>query len=123
MRHVHWKSAPLVATLSVLLAACPGDDPGTDDGTADDATVTISGSIFQPDTISVETGTRVTFVNEDMVQHTVTAGTPGDESGEFHEVLSGQDERAEVTLDDAGTYPYFCRVHPGMTATIEVGSG
>jgi plastocyanin len=133
---------PLVAVLA--LAACGDDDsaapatPGgaaTDDavtedldegdgaGSADGHTVTIQTFQFQPDPIVVPAGTTITFVNEDNIDHTVTAGTREDPTPEvFDGQLPEQGATFELTLDEPGTYDYFCTVHsgPGMTGVITV---
>jgi plastocyanin len=114
----------LAAVLSLLLVACPADDPDDEpaDGIAGDGeTVTISGFEFEPASLTVEAGASVSFVNEDSVVHTVTAGSPDEQTGEFDESLSEGDE-ATIVFDEAGTFPYFCQVHPTMTGEVQVGS-
>lgn len=108
----------LLAALPALgLAACGGDD------SAAVATVTIKTFDFQPDPIEVDAGTTITFVNQDAIDHTVTAGTRDEPTSEvFDGLLPDQGSTFELTLDEPGEYPYFCRIHPGpgMTATIIV---
>jgi plastocyanin len=111
-----------VGTVALVLAACGGDE-GPEPAGASPATVTIETFTFAPDPITVPAGTTVTFVNRDGIDHTVTAGTrEAPDPDTFDEVLPGRDASAEVTLDEPGTYDYFCRIHdgPGMTATIVV---
>ena len=76
--------------------------------------VTISGFVFEPDTVEVAVGDTVTWTNEDSVDHTVTA-----EGGAFSEPIGGGDE-VSVTFDEAGTYEYFCGIHPDMTGEVVV---
>ena len=117
----------LFALLAVVaLAACGGDDDTdaaeapVDEGTVE---VTVQTFDFQPDPLVVPAGTAITFVNGDAIDHTVTAGT---RDAPRPEVFDGAlpDEGAEflLTLDERGTYEYFCAIHegPGMTATITV---
>lgn len=111
----------LLAALALLLVACPADEPGDGDPGPDEHTVTISGNSFEPSSMQVDVGATVMFVNEDTVGHTVTAGTPGEATGEFDDSLSAGDV-VEVDFDDAGTYEYFCQVHPSMTGEIQVDS-
>jgi plastocyanin len=90
---------------------------------ADEATVTIRTFDFQPDPLVVAAGTTITFVNEDAIDHTVTAGTRDDPAPElFDGQLPEQGATFELSLDEPGTYDYFCTVHPGpgMTAVITV---
>jgi plastocyanin len=133
------------AAMALALAACSGDDPPTDDTPADDtaaeapadaadgedtaaegdevsdgdATVVASFFTFEPEELSVATGTTVTFVNEDSVRHTFTSGE-GEADGTFDLETVAEGDTAEFTFDEAGTYPYFCEVHASMTGTITV---
>jgi plastocyanin len=91
------------------------DDGGGEDGAA----VTIASSAFEPQSLEVTAGTTVTWTNEDGFAHTVTAGAPGSPEDTFAESLEGGDE-AEITFDEAGTFPYFCNIHPSMTGEVVV---
>jgi plastocyanin len=85
--------------------------------------VTIETFDFQPDPLVVAAGTTITFVNDDKIDHTVTAGTRDDPAPDlFDGTLPEQGSTFELTLDEPGTYDYFCRIHPGpgMTGTITV---
>lgn len=113
-------TAALAVALSLLLVGCPADDAAETEPDGDAAAVTISGSQFEPDSLEVAAGTTVTFENEDAVGHTVTAGAPDEETGEFDESLSSQGATSEVTFDEPGTYPYFCRIHQSMRGEIVV---
>ena len=115
----------LAPTLLVTLglAAC-GDtgaaEPGEDSG---GATVTVATFAFAPDPLVVPAGTEIRFVNEDAIDHTVTAGTREvPEPERFDGQLPEKGSTFELTLDEPGTYDYFCEIHPGpgMTATIRV---
>jgi plastocyanin len=120
----------LPAALLVVagLTACGDtDDGGADAPTTtagtDGATVTVKTFAFGPDPLEVPAGTAITFLNEDAIDHTVTAGTrDAPEPGRFDGQLPGKGATFELTLDEPGTYEYFCQIHPGpgMTATIEV---
>lgn len=113
----------LVLAAAILLAACGADDETATPSGGNGTTVTVSTFDFQPDPLVVPAGTTVTFVNEDAIDHTVTAGTRDDPTPEVFD--GGLPERGatfDLTLDEPGTYDYFCEVHPGpgMTATITV---
>jgi plastocyanin len=81
------------------------------------AEVAIQDFSFEPQTVGVEVGGSVTWTNEDNVTHTVTA-----EDGSFDSGNLNQGESATVTFDDAGTFPYFCQIHPFMRGTVQVGA-
>jgi len=121
-------TVPLVLVLA--LAACGGGgDPTPQAAPAGGAggagaTVTVETFSFGPDPIAVEPGTTITFVNGDAIDHTVTAGTRAQpEPSRFDGTLAEEGSTFELTLDEPGTYDYFCRIHdgPGMTASITVG--
>jgi plastocyanin len=119
-------SAVFVLAAVTALAACGGDDDGAagpETVGAEGVTVTVKTFDFQPDPLTVPAGTTITFVNDDAIDHTVTAGTRERPMPEvFDGQLPEQGATFELTLDEPGTYDYFCEIHPGpgMTATIEV---
>jgi plastocyanin len=79
-------------------------------------TVTIKNFAFTPATVHVGVGTKITFVNDDSVDHDVTA-TSG---ASFKSSLFGKGGHYVVTADKAGTIDYVCTVHPYMKAQIVV---
>lgn len=122
-----WRVAAIVALLVVIAtaAACSsGDDkPSGTGASSGDATVTIDTFDFQPDPLVVAPGTTVRFANRDAIAHTVTAGTRERPApAVFDETLPDEGASVEITLEEPGTYDYFCRFHPGpgMTATMTV---
>ena len=108
----------LVAAALVVLGVvgCDGEaDDGADEGSgADAATVTMVEFAFEPSVLTVPAGTEVMFSNADSVPHTATA-----DDGSFDVELSASNELS-TTFDEAGSFPYHCSIHPGMTAQIVV---
>jgi len=77
---------------------------------------------FIPNTIAVAIGETVTWENTDNAAHTATGGNPTDgASGSFDSSLMMVGGSYSHTFDSAGTYPYFCMVHPWMQGTVVVG--
>ena len=77
---------------------------------------------FLPYEETVAKGATVTWSNDDSAAHTVTSGTPtGGPDGLFDSSIFMAGNSFEFTFDDAGTYDYFCMVHPWMTGIINVG--
>ena len=71
---------------------------------------------FQPATLTVPAGTKVTFVNVDEEPHTVAS-----KDGKFTKSKAlDTDREFVVTLTAPGDYAYFCTVHPHMTGKITV---
>lgn len=102
-------------------SSLPVDQPTSDAGAG--TTVSVEAFSFPDEPITVSAGTPVTFVNQDDVNHTVTSGTPDDppepSSGVFDEDLPAAGE-ATITVDEPGTYPFFCEVHQDMTGELVV---
>lgn len=96
---------------------------GSDSTTAPDegsgSAVTIADFTYDPSPIEVSAGDTVTWTNDDGVAHTVTAGTPEAPGDTFDEKVDAG-ASAEVTFDEAGTFSYFCAIHPTMTGEVVV---
>ena len=74
---------------------------------------------FIPNAATVAIGGTVTFVNSDTAPHTSTSGTPSDgPDGVWDSSLVMPGSSYDTTISSAGTYDYFCMVHPWMTGTI-----
>jgi plastocyanin len=82
---------------------------------AGEASINISGSKFDPATITVKVGTTITWTNQDTTAHTVTA-----DDGSWTSDRLNQGATYSHTFDQAGTYTYKCSIHPSMTGTIVV---
>ena len=88
--------------------------------TVRDTTVTIQTFGFRPRTLEVRAGTRVTWRNQDDIEHTVTSGTPESRDDRFASVLSAKGAKYSVTFTKAGSYAYFCDRHPFMRGEVHV---
>jgi len=70
---------------------------------------------FIPSTVTIEAGETVTWENNDTAAHTATAGSATDgPSGVFDSSLIMAGSSFSHTFEDAGSYDYFCMVHPWM---------
>ena len=79
------------------------------------AEVKIDNFSFAPQTVTVSVGATVTWINRDDIPHT-TVST----DGAFKSKVMDTDEKFSYTFDKAGTYPYYCSIHPKMTGKILV---
>ena len=104
-----------VATTTTPAFAGGGCHSGATDGTGD--TVQIVDACFTPTILRIAPGDAVRFVNTDPFVHNVTANG----WGHFDDLQPGDGFTA--TFDAAGTYPYACTYHPGMSGAIVVGDG
>jgi len=78
-------------------------------------------SCFLPSTVAIQPGGTVTWENTDNAAHTATSGSQvSGPDGVWDSSLMMVNGSYSVTLDDEGTYPYFCMVHPWMQGTVIV---
>lgn len=70
---------------------------------------------FQPPHLAVAAGDTLSWVNHDIVPHTVTVADARWDSGEL---LPG--DTFTVVLENVETLRYECRYHPTMTGTLAV---
>jgi plastocyanin len=76
---------------------------------------------YAPADITINVGDTVEWINVDTAAHTVTGGSPADgPSGVFDSSLVMADAVYAFTFDDAGSYDYFCMVHPWMVGSVTV---
>ena len=83
-------------------------------------TVTIQNFAFVPQTLTVKTGTKVTWTNNDSAPHTVTS-TDGPSTGaattaQFDSGQMASGDSYSFTFTKAGTYYYECTIHASMAA-------
>jgi plastocyanin len=70
---------------------------------------------FKPDTITVPVGTTVVWENDDNIVHTVVSL-----DGAFRSPALDTEDKFSFTFDKAGTFEYFCSLHPHMKAKVVV---
>ncbi len=76
---------------------------------------------FIPNTVTIDIGGTVTWENNDTAAHTSTGGSATDgPSGVFDSSLIMAGSSFSHTFEDAGTFDYFCMVHPWMVGTVIV---
>jgi plastocyanin len=78
-------------------------------------TVTIDGSRFEPETLSVVAGDTVMWVNKDLVAHTATSKT-----GVFDSGLIAPGKSWKYKPKRVGDFAYSCTYHPTMNGTLRV---
>jgi plastocyanin len=79
------------------------------------AEVKIDNFSFGPGTVTVALGTTVVWTNRDDIPHTVVST-----DGVFKSKVLDTDEKFSYTFGKAGTFPYFCSLHPKMTGKVVV---
>lgn len=85
-------------------------------GKADTTVKQVTGQKFSPDSVNVKVGQTVEWVNADTIAHNVTfTGHDDLSNGNMN-----QGDTWYVTFTQAGSYPYQCTFHSGMTGTVTV---
>lgn len=126
----------LLAGVGLLLAACSSSGTGATStasaspaatasasqaASGGEATVTMVGFKFDPTTLSVQAGTKVTFTNNDGATHDVAEGQDGKKAdgAKFDEEVK-PGASTTITFDQAGTVHVTCLIHPTMNMTVTV---
>ena len=107
-------AAPVMIAMLLLFAGSPRVT-ANDQPSAVNAEVKIDNFVFGPDTLTVPVGATVTWTNKDDIPHT-TVST----DGVFKSKVMDTDEKFSYTFAKAGTYPYYCTIHPKMTGKVVV---
>ena len=108
-------------TIAALLSgfslfAVAGEMKGTGASGAGQNKIEIKDFAFNPQTITVKSGEKITWINRDDEPHTVVSV----EKQFKKSTALDTDQEFTVVAGSPGTYSYFCSVHPKMTGTIVV---
>ena len=103
----------LIAML--LLFAGSSSVRANDQPSAANAAVKIDNFVFGPQAITVPVGTTVTWTNSDDIPHTAVST-----DGVLKSTALDTNEKFSYTFTKAGTYSYYCSVHPKMTGQVVV---
>jgi plastocyanin len=105
-----------IAFLNLSLFALAGEMKNDDSTSSKQNRIEIKDFAFNPQTITVKSGEKVTWINRDEEPHTiVSVGKQFKKS-----TALDTDQEFTITVGAPGTYDYFCSVHPKMTGTIVV---
>ena len=105
-----------IAFLNLSLFALGGEMKSTDQTTTKQNRIEIKDFAFNPKTLTVKSGEKVTWINRDEEPHTVVSV----EKQFKKSTALDTDQEFTITAGAPGTYTYFCSVHPKMTGTIVV---
>lgn len=94
------------ALMAALLAAGPA--------AAARYTVVLKDMAFGPVPTELHVGDVIVWDNEDIFEHTATARDMS------FDVDLPAGAKAETVMKKAGSIPFYCRFHPGMTGTLVV---
>jgi plastocyanin len=129
--------APVLISLMLGFSACGGGEDGststnaqttagtTAESSSNDsapsgeavraAKVEIADFAYDPDSVTVQVGGKVIWLNQDSAPHTATA-----EDGSFDTGTLEEGKLKSETFKQLGTYDYVCEIHPSMHGTVEV---
>lgn len=108
--------------LALAAHGCGDDDAptGPGGGGTPDVTISIVGNLgassYSPSPDTVKVGQKVSWRNNDSMAHTATA-----DGGSFNTgTISAGTLSTPITMNTAGSFPYHCTPHPGMTGILVV---
>ena len=110
-------TAPTPAGASEPAASAPAAGGGGCSASSDApaVTVNIQNFAFAPPEVTAAVGETIGWTNADSTPHTASTDDGGCDTGNI-----AQNATAGLVFDAAGTYPYHCKIHPNMTATITI---
>ncbi len=97
---------------SAMEAVVPGEMPQADEIVHE---VRIVDNKFVPETIEINAGDTVQWVNMDNMKHTISF-----ENDAIFDEEIGPNARISFSTEEKGTYDYSCTIHPGMRGRIIV---
>lgn len=118
---------------AMLISACSGSTGGTTTTAAPQLTTTttaattttivvggtevsIENFVFGPSNLAVSVGDTIAWTNDEtVVGHTTTS-----DDGLWDSKVLSPGDTFEFTFTEAGTFTYFCTLHPSMQAAITV---
>jgi plastocyanin len=103
----------LVGALAVAPAVAFAGDAQT--AAAAPTVIEIHNLKFDPPTLMIAPGTKVTWVNEDKAPHTVT-----DKGKVFRSAGLDTKDSFSYTFEAPGEFTYICTIHPMMIGKIVV---
>ena len=81
----------------------------------DDKQIVVDNFSFAPASAAVAVGTTVTWTNHDDIPHNVVSPEQ-----KFKSPVLDTDEKFSHKFEAAGTYKYYCSIHPRMTGQVVV---
>jgi plastocyanin len=117
-------SVLLLVLIALAASGCKDNATGTNNGggsTPPDDQVWMQNTKFNPQNKTISVGTKITWVNKDSFNHTVTSGTAGNPDGLFDSGTLGSGGTFSYTFNTAGSFNYYCQIHQSvMTGKIIV---
>jgi plastocyanin len=110
-----WAAALGAAALAALCITLATGRPGTAEAQGAPVSVNIVDFAFNPASVTVPVGGRVTWTNTGQAPHTSTSQAGGWDSGRL-----APGGTFSFTAAQAGSFAYACLIHPNMQGTVVV---
>ena len=109
--------AALLCTISFSnLSALAGEMKDAGSPSVRENRIEIKDFAFNPQTFTVKSGEKITWINRDEEPHTIVSVEKQFKKSSALDT----DQEFTITAGAPGTYTYYCSVHPKMTGTIVV---
>jgi len=105
-----------IAFLNLSLFAFASEMKDADGSSSRQNRIEIKDFAFNPQTITVKSGEKITWINRDEEPHTIVSVEKQFKKSSALDT----DQEFTITMGPPGTYTYYCSVHPKMTGTIVV---
>jgi amicyanin len=107
--------ASVAATLAIAVVLSAGSPSAMANDQASAPSVKIDNFSFGPQALTVAVGATVTWTNRDDIPHTAI-----NTNREINSKMMNTNKKFSYTFTKAGTYAYYCTIHPKMTGTVVV---
>src|SRR5437667_494811 len=105
-----------ISFLNLAIFALAGEMKDVDATSTKQNKIEIKDFAFNPQTLKVKSGEKITWINRDEEPHTIVSVEKQFKKSSALDT----DQEFTITAGAPGTYTYFCSVHPKMTGTIVV---
>jgi amicyanin len=125
-RIMFWSACAIMLVVSCSFAGCtsaqspPATTPATPPPAGESNHIAIKNFAFSPATLTIKSGTTVTWTNQDGAPHRIASDPGAPVAFKSESLVNGASY--QFTFTQAGTYSYYCTIHPAMKGTIIVES-
>lgn len=104
---------PAVQTETVQAPVAPASN-ATEAPAAEKSTIIIKNFSFSPSSTTVKAGSKITWINNDGVPHTITS----DSGTLLNSPTLSPGQSFDFTFTNSGSLNYHCKIHPSMRGSV-----
>ena len=104
-----------IPVMAALVALITPPHAKSDQANSRATEIKVDNFTFGPGTLTVPVNSTVTWVNKDDIPHVIASN-----DGLFKSKALDTDDKFSYTFTKAGTYPYYCSIHPKMQGKVVV---